>query len=319
MNKTTGFKIHGEWMTTHCRTLWEDHEYSRALKILDCLIDSTMENRIEILMGTKKLEGVNDLDFLDDDWTPPKGYATFYEGISRGDNYSELLRRRENEAWDIAYKEWPYSRGGLVAHRGKKDTFLKVERLVGTEMAEHIFDAVMRELTDSERNYLARTGSAPAPAPASPPAANPGGVDLAYAMAQNQLMVNTVMSGGDINALPSVDAMKNRGKDITPVVCNDMSSPSGWLLPNGKYYGCESMEHIGLAEALLKDDHAGSVGRFGAEAVAESYGWVKISRSTMGLHVICVKKPTKKQLTKLWDYAELHKKDYKSMIANLNE
>ena len=69
-----------------------------------------------------------------------------------------------------------------------------------------------------------------------------------------------------------VEAMMHRGDNITPVLCPDMTSASGWLLPDGKYYGCGSMEHIGLAEALLAENHPTSVGQFGAEAVAESYG-----------------------------------------------
>jgi hypothetical protein len=141
---------------------------------------------------------------------------------------------------------------------------------------------------------------------------------MMYAMAQQNLMMAAIESGSDISSIPTVDAMMNRGSNVEVVLDDHMTSASGWLLPNGNYYGCGSMEHIGLAESLLKHigskfDHNGN-----AELMAESYGWVKISRSCTGLYVGCKKKPTKKQLNRLWDYSVLHKKDYEDMIRLLD-
>lgn len=122
-----------------------------------------------------------------------------------------------------------------------------------------------------------------------------------------------VLLGGDPDDAPTLDAIANRGAYIVPSECPDMSSPSGWLLPDGRYYGCGSMEHIGLAASLLADmpgaDH---------EQSAESLGWVKISRGVGGLHIVCEKRVRQRQLDKIWDYAQFHNRDYEEIIRDLD-
>jgi hypothetical protein len=49
------------------------------------------------------------------------------------------------------------------------------------------------------------------------------------------------------------------------------------------------------------------------ERLAEKLKWIKISWGVMGLYIMSVNKPTKRQFTKLWDYCQLHKVDYESL------
>lgn len=140
---------------------------------------------------------------------------------------------------------------------------------------------------------------------------------MLYAEAHANMQMTAAASGLDFENVPSIDAMMNRGAEIEPVLDEHMTSASGWLLPNGNYYGCGSMEHIGLADALLKHTGSSMATSENSELIAESFGWVKISRSMMGLYVICKKTPNKKQFDKLWDYSVLHKKDYEEMVQSL--
>jgi hypothetical protein len=184
-------------------------------------------------------------------------------------------------------------------------------KLVGEVKAKEILDEVMHDHADSYKTYRDEV-----PMPASR-ADRVDPVTLLYAEAQANMQMAAAAAGLDFENVPSIDAMMNRGAEIECVLDEHMTSASGWLLPNGNYYGCGSMEHIGLAEALLKHtgskvDHNGN-----SELLAEAFGWVKISRSMMGLYVMCKKTPTKKQFDKLWDYSVLHKKDYEEMVQSL--
>jgi hypothetical protein len=126
--------------------------------------------------------------------------------------------------------------------------------------------------------------------------------------------------GVDPEVIPDVDAMKDRGYGKEPKKDPKMKSKCGWLLPNGTYYGCGSMEHIGLAYELLKDKHPQVANESSdAEQFAETYGWVKITLGIGGFHVMCKKKVTQKQLDRLFDYCEVHKKNYEKVTQLLSK
>lgn len=132
----------------------------------------------------------------------------------------------------------------------------------------------------------------------------------AAARAQETLMRMAMKKEGfDPDAVATTDALLYRGSNITPELCPDMSSANGWLLPDGKFYGCGTMQHIGLAENILETELEKSQ-ISNAEKLAEDKGWIKLAKSFTGHHCLAQKKPTKKQATKLWDYCEFHKLDY---------
>ena len=71
---------------------------------------------------------------------------------------------------------------------------------------------------------------------------------------------------------------------------------NGWVLPNGKFYPCDTpMLHIWLAERLGK-----------TEKQAEDCGWVKLSTSVAGIRVYSKQKPSQKQLDVVFDWAQKH-------------
>lgn len=314
------FSISGEFITNHARDCWAEGAYVRAMDVLDCLIGASHEQKLEILFGTKKLIGVNDLDIVVDNWKPADGvdYPDYKEGMRRGDGWVELKRLKEDKAWQIAYDEWPHSRTGFAAYTYEAASWKKVCELVGEERATVIFNEVQNDMTDRQSGAFKPSRATDFEHDETHANTKADPLAAMYAQAQQNLLMAAIESGADISAIPTVDAMMNRGTKIEVVKDDRMASASGWLLPNGEYYGCGPMEHIGLAESLL--DHIGSkmTSTGNAELIAESYGWVKISRSLCGFYVGCKKKPTQKQLNRLWDYSVLHKKDYEEMIQMLN-
>jgi hypothetical protein len=280
------------------------------MDVLDCMIGMQHEQKLAILFGSKKLTGIDELDLVDDDWKPGEGidYPSYKEGMRRGDNWQEFKRMQEDKAWEIAYDEWPYTRTNALGKRVENPVFARVEKLVGKEKADLIFSEVQNDMMD-------RLAADNKPTKSADTEVDP--LTMLYAQAQSTILLGAAEQGLDIGAIPSVDAMMNRGSTVAVVLDDKMASASGWLLPDGKYYGCGSMEHIGLAESLLEHIGSAMTKTTNAELVAESFGWVKISRSMMGFYVGCKKKPTKKQLNKLWDYSVLHKRDYEDMIRQL--
>jgi hypothetical protein len=80
------------------------------------------------------------------------------------------------------------------------------------------------------------------------------------------------------------------------------------------------MEHIGLAFELLRDKHPQvASGDADPEQFAETYGWVKITTGVMGLHIMCQKKVSQKQLDRIFDYCQVHKTDYETAIQYLTK
>lgn len=314
---TCHFSVEGGFITEHCRNLWAEGAYVKAMDVLDCMIGMQHEQKLEILFGTKQLTGVNELDLVDDDWKPAKGidYPSYKEGMRRGENWEELKALQEDKAWQIAYDEWPYSRKGFAAHTFEATTFSKVEKLVGKERAEAIFAEVQDNMMDRQANSFKTSKSVDLEVEPERPDVDP--LTLLYAQAQQNILMGALEQGLDIDSVPTIDAMMNRGSKIEVVLDEKMTSASGWLLPNGNFYGCGAMEHIGLAESLLEHIGSSMTNTSNAELIGESFGWIKISRSMMGFYVGCKKKPTKKQLNKLWDYSVLHKKDYEDMMRQL--
>lgn len=111
-----------------------------------------------------------------------------------------------------------------------------------------------------------------------------------------------------------------RGTDKELELDPTMTSKCGWLLPDGSYFACGQYEHIGVAENILQSGGL-SIEGMNAEKIAEDRGWIKIAVSSFGvdLGVICSKKPTQKQLNKLFDYCQNHNKDYEKFTNLLDK
>lgn len=336
---TVHFSIQGEFITERARELWEEGEYKQAMDVLDCLIGSTLEQRIEIIEGRKKLIGVNDLDLVSDDWTPPEGYATFQEMLALANGGAELKRRREEEAEDKANKiaeiALKAARGGYRDDDEIAETRIltaQIHKLIGRERGAELIENITteriaerdeidrgRNLADIHRDrFMGRfMGRYESEEEANIFEPLESGDDMIARMARTTRAImacNMRAAGLDPTALAEPSAMVGRGYDRKPVIDKAFEHINGWVLPNGDFYGFGSMEHAGQAAQLLPEDTQDP------EKEATARGWIKLARSISGFHCIGGdKKPTKKQLNTLFDYANKHGRDYEEMIERLKQ
>lgn len=312
--------ISGDFITRQARQFWQECEYSKAYRLLECLMGTTREMHEDVLQGRKKFTGINEITLEDDAWTPPKHYATLDEVFRRAGQFGELQERREAEARPLLVRvarlrdPERFSTGDDAAEASQ--AFATAARLIGRDQAAKLLVEVIED-PPSWREVEAEPVSPPPPEDLeryAPP--EMGGLAGAYERARQTLMRMQMKSAGFEPVVPTADALLYRGTNLVPTLCPDMSSENGWLLPNGKYYGCGTMEHIGLAERILE-----SLGKNtddqDAVAVGERLGWVKLAKSFTGFHCLSQKKPTKAQINKLWIYAQHHGRDYKELVQSL--
>ncbi len=343
MTSVACFQVHGDFITEHARNLWREGSFKRAFDVLDCMMNddnSAMRRdlQIDIIEGKRKLEGINNVDLLDDDWVPPDDYPSFLTLVERAASFDaeELEKRRRHDAEqflkEAARLSYPgrWSDSSIITE--VDDLKRQAAVYIGATAVDQRMEELYEEMIPGEdfdededigkqgvsRSLMALTGIKPGPLEtADREERGSDRVDpmtMMYAMAQQKLMMAALESGQGIESVPSVGAMMNRGYDIVPKLYPDMSSPSGWLLPDGKYYGCGNMEHIGLADVLLAPEVGGDKN---CEGIAEERGWIKISVGALGCNVIAKKKPTKKQRDKVFDYAEKHGRDYKKLMQSI--
>lgn len=322
------FSITGEFITRHARSLWQERSFAKAYDTLECVMGTTRDQHDDVLQGRMKFTGTNQLTLESDTWTPPKGYPTPRDLLLQAAAFPELEDRRQDEARQILTNA-----AKLTGHWASDEDKAEAELLIAAASRLIGHDEALAELANicaepemiSEHSMFAIRPDHRSPR-ARKIAELPEFKDIGLgdcrgsedimasvaARAQETLRRMAMKKEGfDPDVMPSTDALLHRGHNLTPTLCPDMSSVNGWLLPDGKFYGCGTMEHIGLVENLLKDKVANLSD---AEDHAESLGWIKLARSFTGFHCIARKKPTKRQLTKLWDYAQKHDRDYEELI-----
>lgn len=300
MSTKVHFSITGDFITQHARTLWQERSFAKAFDVLECVIGSAREHHEAVIEGRAQFVGTNTLTYEPDAWTPPKGYPTFKQALTEGSHYPEMQQRREDEATELLTKaaelqaRW-WSTG---EDAGEVEMLINAAaRLIGKDEAIELLGHLRADpdIIQKGERYTKPKISTP-----------------------SLMAMQMRKEGFDPTALPSIDALMHRGSKIKPTLCPDMSSANGWLLPDGKFYGCGGMEHVGLAEQLLQTElETGN--ESDPEKLAESKGWIKLARSFTGFHCIGQKKATKRQLTKLWDYAQAHGRDYEELIRYVKE
>lgn len=58
---------------------------------------------------------------------------------------------------------------------------------------------------------------------------------------------------------------------------------TGWLAPNGDFYKCEVFDHVELAAEIVDKLNIQRSGRYHYDDILLSGGWVKITRSLLGV------------------------------------
>ena len=108
-------------------------------------------------------------------------------------------------------------------------------------------------------------------------------------------------SHADVGDEPE-DEPEDEPKDPLPTPTRTVTNHSGWLSPEGKFYACAVMGHVGLADQLGY-----------TEDEIEKLGWIKISTGEIipnGCPPNYFAHGTQAQKNILWDYCQEHGKKY---------
>ena len=252
------FSVTGEYITDQARELWLCGKYRVAMNILECLIGSTQQQRIDIIEGRAKLTGVNNVKLEPDNWELPEGYVTYQEMWELAECGLELHQRREEEAVGYARQIAALgSRTKTEESRDEEASLIRlVNKLVGKEKgAKLIANAVAEEIENNEHRHgmsLAKVSRGAYVADDEAAENADYILERAAFVARFQMKQAMREAGFDTDALASPSAMVNRGYDIVPKVDTACESINGWVLPNGNFYGCGAMEHTGLAAKKSK-------------------------------------------------------------------
>lgn len=212
---TLTFKVDGEYITHLARQLWVEKRFDKAIKILMTYHGMTLDIADSILMGRKKLKGVNEKTKLADD------NATECCGIKlRPRAEVEEARRKKEVADERAMRE------RHILEREERDREEEAGRHQ-EELANLERDFATDGTTDAVRHYASQSGDAG--------------------------LLAALNSGGIENATSFLE-MKNRflapyyKKTEPPKAEKDMSSPFGWIDREGRFFACEGYGgHIQLA------------------------------------------------------------------------
>ena len=101
--------------------------------------------------------------------------------------------------------------------------------------------------------------------------------------------------------------------ESVPVACDPKEHDYGWILRDGKFYGCEYHGHAILAKRLLKQESDKE--HENPEDEAEKRGWIKITKSAIdGKYMMFSRKaPNKNQEKTLIDWSIPRGVDYKEL------
>lgn len=299
------FQVHGSFITDTARDFWGEDRYALAMDILEgCGLSK--DQACEVIAGKKRLEGVNEFSLEDDSWDPIKDgnwtedYCDFKTAMKRGENWRELRESHRQTVWQEIHDL--YFIEGIGSKEIRARTFQRGVDLIGEEETQQIWDDVMKNYESFNRRTNGLSGSIYS----SP-------IEDVFEATANRLASLGIDAG-------PLENLMYRGTDKELELDPTMTSKCGWLLPDGRYFACGQYEHIGVAENILQTGGLAIEG-MNAEKIAEDRGWIKIAVSAFGadLGVVCSKKPTQKQLNKLFDFCQNHNKDYEKFTNLLDK
>lgn len=245
------FKIHGDWLTEHCRSLWADEKRpDQAIKTLMCVVENEAQALL-ILCGKKKLEGVNKLAFLDDDATTS---AAGNKLLNLEQTLARFLRheqRLQDDMYDQNMRMLVASPMGQVS--------IGVRAYERIKKGESDWD---NEVWEKVPSLLDRTEAT---------------VEKRMRKAKRDMLFPKTPIWGERMLDSFLNKMKEEDdlRDIQPKEDKELNSLNGWVDREGRFWPCNYMGHIGLAKRL----------GFG-ERFCEEDGWLKISDSRDPLCII---------------------------------
>ena len=130
-------------------------------------------------------------------------------------------------------------------------------------------------------------------------------------------------TGLDPRALASMisGVMGETDTDSKPEADPTCEHESGWIMPDGTFYGCEYYQHVPLAMRILKHVYGfadDSNVMDDIEKAVDCRGWVRCQKSADGVTVTFAmstdKRLSKKQVSTLQTYCDRYRKDFPSHL-----
>jgi hypothetical protein len=278
------FKVDAEGIVDTVRSFWMERSYSRALSLFTDCLGLTLNDAFEVLSGKKTFSRLDDGRFsiVDDDWTPPDGYAkpsmeVVYGQMREWENVREDWAKLKN----ISILAW--SAKGMAISMARPGSGYTHASPVGVVKDSYVVDLitdVFEEPTQEEFSSF---------------------------WGEN---AETFRQRYDIDFLESYVAGDYDTEKIEiiksppPEPEENLESRNGFILRDGKFYACEYAGHDELADRLL--EHLGIEYGMDAGQEAENQGWAKIQTWQNGGMVLLTKRPTKRQRDTIMSWCANH-------------
>lgn len=295
----TYFRVDFEGLTRMVREYWAEGSYTLATSILT---DSGIPINVahDIIRGKLKMiqdpEGKPGVDGAidDDNWSPDESYS--YMGKYPDPDWFRLIHRYGTEGLkDLRYAaEWAVTAMNNSTYSLDKIRILKEVKHVPEEIYEYF------KIPDPSTIH---TGDLYTGDLYEPEIVRLNTIDMSYTEAASLLredrLRNNIMIGS-----PDVDTFIKQQLEFDNVdklePDKSFSKPLGWILPDGKFYSCEYMQHNVLADALAN---------FNRDQ-ANAAGWVEITHplnQPRNYQILYgAKELTQKQLDTLFDWQQIY-------------
>lgn len=225
------FTIHGSFVTNFARSLWVEGEHEQALRVLRYMDGLPEESIHLILIGKKKLEGVDEFTLEDDNATEHDGCPLL--------SMEQILVKRKKDAAEVAYIE--KARTSLVIG----DTEL-VPSPFGQIELPRSWTVGQTRRTPAFRTIRMLDGETPADAWKRVEDLLPDQVDKARRATETEKAYRE-------KSRPDAAAWLQQAKDADNRVPRPdlaLEGLHGLILPNGRFYSCGYGDHLALASNL---------------------------------------------------------------------
>jgi hypothetical protein len=285
--KKVHFIVTGEFVTQHARSIVSEERWEDALHFLmTSLVGMTYDHAVNILAGKAKLIGENNnVQMVEDDCPNPKYIEHLkwvYRGYVRINNewYSPYAYVSSFGVKDMFYYDETPSTANTEANWRHRSRFYMNDRL-----NDKVLSCRLKWHDNFEYTVLFKKRKAPPlwmfddlirrkPQDVVAEPLEERGHAAWFGKAG-------LVESGNLRGTPVYkekviqDIVEPTWKSEKPTPDPKYSSPFGWVLPNGDFYGCDYMGHMSLCrdifELTLKEKELTN-----PEKEAEKRGWLKI-------------------------------------------
>lgn len=280
------FRLNFEWFTDYARSLWAEGEYVLAITIITDN-DIPVGEAHDIIRGKRKMvqdpeggQGIAGL-IVNDNWTPDLVRCIFSKYPDPLDlGYFRMVNKYGVKGLTDMYRDIERAARSMneATNYFDKLEIVKQVHLIPDDVFQ-FFDVPRPETIgtgDFSSTALYNIGLNRAGQEVEPIRLRAQIAAEIRAQAMEDLRDDDMaqldpVRAGVVAGLPSVDEYVKKQLELDkrpkPEPDQEFSNPTGYVLPNGKFYSCEWMEHSWLAFVL---------GDFGVQD-ARKAGWIMIS------------------------------------------